>query len=48
MEISFSALIFSLVGFGQMAIWALGKHKNYKKEFADYPRSRKAILPFII
>lgn len=31
-----------------MAVWALGKHKLYKKEFADYPRSRKAIIPFVL
>lgn len=31
-----------------MAIWALGKHKNYKKEFSDYPKARKAIVPFVL
>ncbi|XP_066943732.1 probable very-long-chain enoyl-CoA reductase art-1 [Macrobrachium rosenbergii] len=39
--------LFALCGFYQMAIWALGKHRNYKKEFANYPR-RKAILPFLL
>lgn len=43
-----SAAIFSIVGFGQMAIWALGKHKQYKKEFKNYPKGRKAIIPFIL
>lgn len=31
-----------------MAVWALGKHKLYKKEFSDYPKSRKAIFPFVL
>lgn len=31
-----------------MAVWAIKKHKNYKKEFGkDYPR-RRAIFPFIL
>ena len=41
-------MLFLGVGFGQMAIWALGKHRNYKKEFPDYPRGRKAIIPFLL
>ncbi|KAF7287766.1 hypothetical protein GWI33_003400 [Rhynchophorus ferrugineus] len=40
--------LFALAGFYQMAVWALGKHKNYKKEFSNYPKNRKAILPFIL
>jgi len=39
--------LFTLAGAYQMAVWALGKHRNYKKEFKDYPR-RKAIFPFIL
>ncbi|XP_068206030.1 probable very-long-chain enoyl-CoA reductase art-1 [Palaemon carinicauda] len=39
--------LFALCGFYQMAVWALGKHRNYKKEFTNYPR-RKAILPFLL
>lgn len=42
------ALLFTVVGFYQMAVWAQGKHYNYKKEFKDYPRGRKAILPFLL
>lgn len=42
------ALLFAAAGMYQMTIWAIGKHKNYKKEFKDYPKSRKAILPFIL
>ncbi len=41
------AALFTLAGFYQMAVWALGKHRNYKKEFKDYPR-RKAIIPFLL
>lgn len=40
--------LFAFVGFCQMAIWALQKHRNYKKEFPAYPRNRQSILPFII
>jgi len=40
--------LFAAAGFGQMALWALGKHKLYKKEFPNYPRNRKAIIPFLI
>lgn len=45
---SLPALMFALAGGGQMVIWALGKHRNYKKEFPNYPRSRKSIFPFLI
>merc|ERR1711862_1022227 len=39
--------LFTLAGAYQMIIWAQGKHRNYKKEFKDYPR-RKAIFPFLL
>jgi len=39
--------IFTLAGAYQMTMWALGKHRNYRNEFKDYPR-RKAIFPFIL
>jgi len=39
--------LFALAGAYQMTMWALGKHRNYRKEFSDYPR-RKAIFPFLI
>lgn len=45
---SLPAAMFAGAGFFQMAIWALGKHRNYKKEFPDYPKGRKAIIPFLI
>lgn len=40
--------LFTLAGLYQMTVWALGKHRLYKAEFPNYPRQRKAILPFLI
>lgn len=40
--------LFALAGAYQMTVWALGKHRAYKKEFSQYPKSRKAIFPFLI
>merc|ERR1719329_566529 len=40
--------LFLVVSFVQMLLWALKKHKQYKKEFPDYPRRRKAMIPFLI
>lgn len=40
--------LFAVVGLYQMSVWALGKHRNYKKEFPDYPKGRKAILPLVL
>lgn len=45
---SLPALIFTAVGFAQMTIWAQQKHKQYRKEFPDYPKGRKSIVPFLI
>lgn len=42
------ALIFTFAGFLQMAIWAKGKHKNYIREFPEYPKHRRAIVPFVL
>ncbi|KAK3612308.1 hypothetical protein CHS0354_011026 [Potamilus streckersoni] len=42
------AALFTIAGFYQMAVWALGKHRNYKKEFSSYPRGRKSIVPFLL
>ena len=42
-----SALLFFIAGLVQMTLWAIGKHKRYRKEFPTYPR-RKAIIPFAI
>ncbi|XP_033229440.1 very-long-chain enoyl-CoA reductase isoform X1 [Belonocnema kinseyi] len=40
--------LFAFAGAYQMTIWALGKHRAYKKEFSDYPKSRKAIIPWLL
>ncbi|XP_003707296.1 very-long-chain enoyl-CoA reductase [Megachile rotundata] len=40
--------LFTFAGAYQMTIWALGKHKAYKKEFSNYPKSRTSIIPFIL
>ncbi|RDB25951.1 hypothetical protein Hypma_006303 [Hypsizygus marmoreus] len=46
---SVAAWVFTVVAAVQMALWALKKHKNYKREFGKaYPRGRRAILPFIL
>ncbi len=45
---SLPAFIFTSLGMYQMTVWAIGKHRNYKREFPQYPKGRKAILPFII
>ena len=44
---SFTAGLFFAAGLAQMSIWALGKHRNYRKEFSTYPR-RKAIVPLVL
>ncbi|KAG0264809.1 3-oxo-5a-steroid 4- dehydrogenase [Actinomortierella ambigua] len=44
---SWATYLFLAVATGQMYIWAVQKHKNYRKEFSDYPRGRKAMFPFI-
>jgi len=42
------ALIFNAVGLYQMSVWAIGKHTAYKKEFPNYPKDRRAIVPYIL
>ncbi|CCF51529.1 hypothetical protein NDA11_004190 [Ustilago hordei] len=42
-----ASALFAAVSTGQMWVWAVKKHKNYKKEFGkEYPK-RKAMFPFI-
>ena len=43
-----SAGLFMIAGLYQMTMWAIGKHQNYCREFSNYPRSRHAIVPFIL
>lgn len=46
---NWSALVFLIVGSGQMAIWAIKKHQRYRKEFGSkYPRNRKAMIPYLL
>jgi hypothetical protein len=43
-----AAWLFTVVGTVQMLLWAGKKHRAYKKEFGkEYPRGRKAMIPFI-
>lgn len=42
------AYLFLLLSAYQMTLWAIKKHVAYKKEFANYPKGRKAMWPFII
>lgn len=42
------AWVFAACSFYQMFVWALKKHKRYHKEFPDYPRSRKVMIPFLL
>lgn len=39
---------FLAVAFAQMLIWAREKHARYRREFPEYPKNRKAMVPFII
>lgn len=40
--------IFLAASIYQMSVWAIMKHKKYRKEFADYPRNRNAMFPLIL
>jgi very-long-chain enoyl-CoA reductase len=43
------AWVFTVLAVGQMGLWALKKHKNYKKEFGkEFPKGRKALIPLIL
>ncbi|KAG8823425.1 3-oxo-5a-steroid 4- dehydrogenase [Serendipita sp. 401] len=41
-------MIYVLVAAITMTKWGLAKHARYRKEFDDYPKSRKAICPYIL
>lgn len=43
-----TSYLFLLFSFYQMTEWALKKHRRYKKEFPNYPKERKAIIPFLL
>ncbi|XP_005107475.1 very-long-chain enoyl-CoA reductase [Aplysia californica] len=40
--------LFCLAGSYQMLMWARGKHRNYLREFKNYPRFRKSMIPFLL
>mmetsp|Transcript_8993 Transcript_8993/g.6757 ORF Transcript_8993/g.6757 Transcript_8993/m.6757 type:complete len:196 (-) Transcript_8993:58-645(-) len=42
------AYVFFAVSFFQMLDWALKKHRRYLQEFPNYPKNRKAMIPFLI
>lgn len=44
---SVAAFLFTLVGGGQMLVWAQQKHRRYKKEFPGYPKNRRILFPFL-
>jgi len=44
---SWASWFFVLVSSVQMYFWAVKKHSIYKKEFPNYPKNRKALIPFI-
>jgi len=44
---SIASLLFTIFGAAQMLVWAQKKHSLYRKEFPDYPRSRKILIPFV-
>ncbi|RKP34909.1 3-oxo-5-alpha-steroid 4-dehydrogenase-domain-containing protein, partial [Dimargaris cristalligena] len=41
---SLASLAFTLAGAGQMYVWAVKKHRNYLREFPDYPKDRRAMI----
>ncbi|CCF75277.1 enoyl reductase [Babesia microti strain RI] len=43
-----SAYAFTILAAFIMSKWALKKHETYFKQFPSYPKSRKAIFPFIL
>ncbi|GAA6021418.1 hypothetical protein JCM11491_006702 [Sporobolomyces phaffii] len=48
LTLNWAAGLFTVVAVGQMYVWAVKKHRRYRKEFGDkYPRGRKAMFPFV-
>jgi very-long-chain enoyl-CoA reductase len=44
---TWAGVLFNIVGAGQMLQWATDKHRKYKKQFKNYPKNRKILIPFI-
>lgn len=45
---NWSALLFLIVGTAQMWVWAVKKHRRYKREFPDYPKNRTVYIPYLL
>jgi steroid 5-alpha reductase family enzyme len=45
---SVPGLAFSLFTFANLFPRAIASHRWYKKNFSDYPKKRRAVIPFII
>ncbi|ODQ66625.1 hypothetical protein NADFUDRAFT_46039 [Nadsonia fulvescens var. elongata DSM 6958] len=46
---NWSAVLFATVSFFQMFVWAVKKHKQYRRQFGDkYPKNRKIMIPFFL
>lgn len=45
---SLASWAFTAVGAVQMWFWSVKRHRRYKKEFKDYPRGRKILIPFVL
>jgi very-long-chain enoyl-CoA reductase len=45
---SVSSWVFLLASSIPMYMWAQNKHNSYRKQFADYPKSRKSNIPFLL
>lgn len=45
---SLASWLFTAVGAGQMWFWSVKRHRRYRKEFPDYPKDRKILVPFVI
>ncbi|CCG82044.1 Synaptic glycoprotein SC2 [Taphrina deformans PYCC 5710] len=45
---SWASWLFAVVGAVQMWFWSVKKHRRYKKEFPNYPKDRKILIPFVI
>lgn len=48
LTMSFATLLFTVVSTVQMTLWAIKKHKAYRREFKDtYPKDRRIMYPFV-
>jgi very-long-chain enoyl-CoA reductase len=51
---SVASAVFTVVGAAQMTVWAIAKHRRYRKEFDGqdgremYPKNRKILIPFVL